>query len=191
MASASPDYIVVRFDPGPIEPGMREVLLDYVDRFEPLDFEAGHKAKAWLDGAIRTGRLAIPTELVLSEDQSELVGFFAVDDIEVEIAAGDVGVMQMRKVVKDPNASKHKATKLVWIARSRTSQKGLGGEMFEEALAIADIAESCALMLEPYDDATEGIWTDRFDLRRPRRGGAEEWSNSLWHPVGDPPQDFC
>lgn len=181
------DYPVGGLDPGRIPPGVRAHLLGLIERFEPLPFEAGEKAKLWLETNVSAGVLPLSTYFGFSEDESEVFGFFAIDQIEVKVAPGDTPVMQVRHRL-DPEAEKQPATKLVWIARSQSSPAGFGAELFDYALALATEAGSCALTVDAYDEETEKMWQRNYDLREPRRG-SEEWS-CLWHAVGQAPQDF-
>ena len=98
-------------------------------------------------------------------------------------------VMQVRKVLKDPRAQRQRATKLVWIARSSSSESGFGLEMFEHALLLAFEQGSVALMVDAYDTATAEMWVRHpYHLREPH-AGTEEWI-CLWHAVGKADQSF-
>jgi len=161
-----------------------------IEKFEPLEFEAAEKAKAWLETSVSSGKLAMKTHLVFSEDATRLFGFFVLDDAEVEVAPGDVPIMVVRDTIKDPNAKTQRAVKLVWIARSVESHAGFGNELFDHALVLATEAGGCALMVEPYDEETaEKLWVEHFDLRKPRTG-TTDWT-CLWHALGTPDQTFC
>jgi hypothetical protein len=161
-----------------------------IGEFEPLEFEAAEKAKAWLETSVSSGKLAMKTYLVFSEDGARLFGFFVLDDAEVEVAPGDVPIMIVRDTIKDPRAKKQHAVKLVWIVRSIESDAGFGNELFDHALVLATEAGGCALMVEPYDEETaEKLWIDHFDLRKPRTGTAD-WT-CLWHALGTADQTFC
>lgn len=184
------DYPLVVFQPGPIPRGVRDALMALIGAFEPLDFEAAEKAKAWLETNVSSGRLPMKTHLVFSEDGSKLFGFFVLDDEEVEVAPGDVPIMVVRDTIENPNATKQRAVKLVWIARSCESDSGFGNQLFDHALVLAWEAGGCALMVEPYDEETaEKLWIEHFHLRKPR-AGAEDWT-CLWHALGKANQDFC
>jgi hypothetical protein len=153
--------------------------------FEPLDFEPGRKAIAWLDANISAGRLPMDTYLVFSEDSSELLGFFVLELVEVAVSSGDLPIIELRRKLKDPHGPQP-AVKLVWIARSANSPKGFGQELFDQALALAFEADACALLVEPYDEETaQRVWLDHYELRTPRPNQRDpgEWSY-LWHAVG-------
>ncbi len=185
-------YPLQIIEPGPIGGDYRKQVQQWIEAFEPLEpFEAGTKAKLWLQANLETENLPHRTYLVFNdEDPDQLFGFFVLDSLDVQVSPGDVPIMQVRHVVKDPHAHAQPATKLVWIARHRDSPSGIGAEMFEYALYVAEEAGSCALMVDAYDQATaEELWIKRFDLRQPR-AGASEWS-CLWHTVGEPDQTFC
>jgi hypothetical protein len=164
--------------------------MEWVGGFEPLGFEAGRRAKLWLETNLSAENLPLRTYCVFSDvDESELFGFLVLDEIQVEVAPFDIPIMQVRHAVRDPRAEKHPATKLVWIARSSTSPSGFGSELFEHALLVATEVGSCALMVDAYDEKTaEDLWIRHYDLRKPRDGAAE-WS-CLWHSVGQPDQTF-
>lgn len=184
------DYPLIVLQPGPIPRSMRDALMRLIEAFEPLDFEAAEKAKAWLETNVSAGNLPLKTHLVFSEDGSELFGFFVLDDEEVCVAPQDVPIMQVRKTIDDPSAEKQHAVKLVWIARSRESDAGFGNELFDHALVLAWEAGGCALMVEPYDEETaEKLWLKHFHLRKPR-DGAEDWT-CLWYALGEADQTFC
>lgn len=188
--TAEPDYPLVALQPGPISRGTREVLMRLIEAFEPLEFEAAEKAKAWFETNVSAGRLPMKTHLVFSEDGSRLFGFFVLDEEEVEVAPGDVPIMVVRDAIENPNAERQRAVKLVWIARSVESDAGFGNQLFDHALVLAWEAGGCALMVEPYDEETaEKLWIRHFQLRKPRTGAAG-WT-CLWHALGNPNQDFC
>jgi hypothetical protein len=163
--------------------------MGYLANFECLDFDAARKAKAWLETNISAGVLPLDTYLAFSEDEAELFGFIVLEEIDVKVAPEDVPIMQMRNAVDNPRAEKQKAVKLVWIARSDSSDPGFGGELFDHALLVALEAGACALMVEPFDDKTaDELWLRHYHLRRPR-DGADEWS-CLWHAVGEADQTW-
>jgi hypothetical protein len=184
------EYPVFSISAGSLPWGIRDPLMRLIEKFEPLDFEAAEKAKAWLETSVSAGKLAFDTHLAFSEDGERLFGFFALDDEEVAVAPEDVPIMVVRKTIADPEAATQQAMKLVWIARSRDSDAGFGNELFDHALVLAWEAGGCALMVEPYDEETEQrLWIDHFHLRKPRTG-TTGW-NHLWYPLGTPNQDFC
>lgn len=187
MRAPEREYPLIVLQQGTIHGKDRSIVASWAGEFEPLDFEAGRRAKAWLETNISSELVPLQTYLALSEDESKLYGFFALDEIEVEVAPHDMPVMEVRKAI-DPDAPRQHATKLAWIARSRHSDPGFGAEMFEYALLVATEAGSCALMVDAYDEATAQMWMERYQLRKPRAGAAD-WT-CLWHAVGTPPQDF-
>lgn len=190
MAVGEPNYPLLVLEAGPIPRGMRDGLMGLIRAFEPLQFEAAEKAKAWLETSVSSGKLAFKTYLVFSEDGNRLFGFFALDRQEVRVAPGDVPIMQVRETIVDPQAETQHAVKLVWIVRSVASDAGFGNELFDHALVFATEDGGCALMVEPYDEATaEKLWIRHFYLRKPRDGSAS-WT-CLWYPLGEPDQTFC
>lgn len=179
------EYPLIQLPAGSVQE-LGEELAAAAEAFEPLDFEPGRKATAWLQANIGAGRLPMDTYLVLSEDFSELLGFFVLELIEIVVSSGDLPIIEVRKKLKDPHGPQP-AVKLVWIARSRTSPKGFGQELFDAALALAFEAGACALLVEPYDDKTaQRVWLDHYELRAPRpdQGNPREWSY-LWHAIGE------
>lgn len=190
MGAGERDYPVFRLARGPLERGLAEHLLPMIREFEPLGFEAAIKAKAWLETSVSSGSLGFDTYLALSEDLRHIIGFFALGEEEVEVAPGDLPIMLVRKVLENPDAEKQRALKLVWIARSCTSPTGFGNDLFDHALVIAFEAGGCAVMVEPYDEATaKKLWLDHFQLRKPRDGAAG-WQ-CLWYALGQADQGFC
>lgn len=190
MGAAERDYPVFLLEAGQLPRGLSERLMPMIQAFEPLGFEAADKAKAWLETSVSSGSLGFDTYLALSEDLRHIIGFFALGAEEVEVAPGDLPIMQVRKVIDDPNAEKQRALKLVWIARSRTSPAGFGNDLFDHALVVAVEAGGCAVMVEPYDEATaKKLWLGHFELREPRDGTAD-WQ-CLWYALGQANQDFC
>ena len=135
--AVEPDYPHVVLDVRPIPRGLRDWLMGPIRAFEPLECEAAEKAKAWLETSVSSGKLAFKTYLVFSENGRQLIGFFALDDLEVRVAPQDVPIMQVRKTIDDPGADMQHAVKLVWIARSRASEAGFGNELFDHALVFA------------------------------------------------------
>jgi hypothetical protein len=180
---------VVPLGPGSIQGDDRAIVGELIERFEPLEFEAGAKAKAWLETSVSSGALAFPTYLVLSEDESELYGFFALDELEVKVAPYDTTVMEVRKVLRKPRTKPQQATKLVWIARSRSSEPGFGVEMFEYALLVAFEARSVALMVDAFDEATAEMWVRKPYFLREPHAGTDGWT-CLWHALGKADQSF-
>lgn len=184
-------YPLEILEPGPLGGEFRKQVQQLIEPFEPLEpFEAGKKAKFWLQTNLETENLPHRTYLVFNdEDPGQLFGFFVLDALEIQVSRGDLPIMQVRRAIKDPDAPTQAATKLVWIARHKDSPAGIGAEMFEYALYVAEREGSCALMVDAYDRATaEELWIRRFDLRKPRDGAAE-WS-CLWHTVGQSDQLF-
>lgn len=164
--------------------------MQLIDAFEPLEFEAAEKAKAWLETNVSAGNLPLKTYLVFSEDGTRLFGFFVLDSEEVRVAPEDVPIMQVRHTIDDPRAERQHAVKLVWIARSRSSDPGFGNELFDHALVVAFEDGGCALMVEPYDEETaERLWIEHFHLRKPREG-TTGWT-CLWHALRPADQTFC
>jgi hypothetical protein len=183
------DYPLLVLEAGPIHGGLREEMMRFISAFVPLEFEAADKAKAWLETNVSAGILPLKTYLVFSEDEAELLGFFVIDEMDVRVAPEDVPIMQVRKAIDDPKAETQRAMKLVWIARSLSSDPGFGNELFEHALLLAWEAGGCALMVEPYDQETaERLWRKHFHMREPR-GGTDDWT-CLWHAVGEANQDW-
>jgi len=190
LGAGERDYPVFRLEKGQLPRGLAEHLTPMIRKFEPLSFEAADKAKAWLETSVSSGSLGFDTYLALSEDLLHIVGFFALGEEEVEVAPGDLPIMQARKVIKNPNAKRQRALKLVWIARCQTSPPGFGNDLFDHALVVAYEAGGCAVMVEPYDEATaKKLWLEHFELRKPRDGAAD-W-RCLWYALGQPYQDFC
>lgn len=184
-------FPLVVIEAGPLGGAYRDQVQRWIESFEPLEpFDAGKKAKLWLETNLETENLPHRTYLVFSdEDEDQLFGFFVLDSLDVEVAPGDVPIMQVRQAIQNPRAHSHPATKLVWIARHQESPAGIGAEMFEYALFVAEEEGSCALMVDAYDKETaEELWIKRFDLRQPR-AGASQWS-CLWHTVGEANQTF-
>jgi hypothetical protein len=190
VAASEREYPLIHLERGPIRGAARDTVARWVDGFEPLEFEAGRKAKAWLETNLSAEVLPLDSYFVFNDrDEDELYGFMALDEIEVRVAPHDIPIMQVRDAISDPSAEQHRATKLVWIARSQASPAGLGSELFDYALLVATKAGSCALMVDAFDEETaEELWIRRYDLRKPRDGG-EGWS-SLWHSVGKANQSF-
>jgi len=192
-------FSLVEIEAGPIGGEYGAQVERWVDTFEPLEeFEAGVRAKFWLKANLETENLPHRTFLVFSDQDPQLLfGFFVLDSLDVHVSPGDVPIMRVRHpvnepdtpVIKDPHAATQLATKLVWIARHKDSPAGIGAEMFEYALHVAEEAGSCALMVDAYDETTaQKLWIDRFDLRKPR-AGATDWS-CLWHTVGQADQTW-
>ncbi len=176
---------MVRLDAGPVH-GLQPSILETIERFEPIDFEPGQRAAEWLRLNVDTGNLPLDTYLVFDEQLEELLGFFVVELIEVRVARGDVPIMEVRKRIEDASAPQP-ALKLVWIARSTRSPKGLGQELFDEVLVRALEAGAVAVVVEPYDEATaKKLWEEHFHCRIPRddSSSAGEWSEYMWYPVG-------
>lgn len=190
MAVSERQYPLTFLAPGPIRGEVRDTVARWVAAFEPLDFEAGERAKLWLETNLDAEVLPLETYLVFNDlDEDELFGFFVLADTHVKVAPGDIPIMQVRHAIEDPLAERQPATKLVWIARSKASPPGLGSELFDYALLVATQKSSCALTVDAYDEKTaEELWLRRYDLRKPRDGG-DGWS-SLWHAVGQADQSF-
>lgn len=184
------EYPVATLSAGPLAPGLRDPLMRLLEGFEPLEFKAAEKAKAWLETSVSAGNLGFDTHLAFSEDGERLFGFFAVGEEDVQVAPGDIPAMVVRKTIDDPEAETQHAMQLVWIARSRESNSGFGDELFNHALVLGMEAGACALTVEPYDEPTEKkLWLEHFHFRKPRKGSSG-WTR-LWFPVGKANQDFC
>jgi hypothetical protein len=177
------EFPLVHLPAGPVRE-LPEPLARAIQDFKPLQYEPGHKAAEWLDTNVRARRLPFDTYLVLSEDSSELLGFFVLEPMEVLVSAGDLPILQLRHQIDEP-AAPQPALKLVWIARSETSPKGFGQELFDEALVKAYEDGALALLVEPYDEETaRKIWLEHYQMRtpRPNQGHPGEWIY-LWHAV--------
>lgn len=120
MSASERQFPLEILEAGPIRGPARDIVLGWAARFEPLDFEAGRKAKTWLETNLAAEVLPLRTYFAFNDkDESELYGFFVLDQIEVKVAAGDLPIMQVRDAIDDPGAERHPATKLVWIVRRR------------------------------------------------------------------------
>ncbi len=186
---------------GPIAGELRDEIMRYVRSFEPLEREAARKAKAWLETNIEGGVLPQDVRLVYSEDESQLFGFFVVDEIDVQPPPRDIERMQVRKTtvataesrktIKDPRAPTQRAMKLVWIARSVDSTPDVGAEMFDHAVQLGEEADCCAMMIEPYDDETaRRLWIEHYEFIA-GDGDDDDWSSCLWYALGEPDQTFA
>jgi hypothetical protein len=182
-------YPALVLEPGPIPGWQQEMAEDWATAFDPLDFDAGHRAKAWLETNLSTGVVPLLTYLVYSEDDSESYGLFALDQVEIDVAPFDRPILKARHAIEDVNVGRHPATKLVWVARAGCSPSGFGAEMFEHAMLKAAERGSCALLVDAADQETaERLWMKHYDMRQPRDGAAQ-WT-SLWHPLGEANEDF-
>jgi hypothetical protein len=190
VAASEREFPLIHLERGPIRGPARDTVAQWAAGFEPLDFEAGRKAKAWLETNLAAEVLPLDSYFVFNDrNEDELYGFMALDEIEIRVSPSDIPIMQVRDAIGDPRAERHPATKLVWIARSKSSPSGFGSELFDYALLLATRKRSCALMVDAFDQETaEKLWIRRYELRKPRDGG-EGWS-SLWHSVGKADQSF-
>jgi hypothetical protein len=174
---------LVHLPAGPIGE-IPDSLASAIQGFQPLPFEPARKAAEWLDSNLRAGRLPMDTYLVLSEDSSQLLGFFVLEPMEVFVSRGDQPILELRHKLDDPSAAQS-ALRLVWLARSALTTSGFGQELFDEVLVKAVEADTLAVLVEPYDETTaQRIWIDHFQFRTPRPNldRPEEWTY-LWHAV--------
>jgi hypothetical protein len=184
------DYPSVTFNPRVLSDQERREIAAWLLTFEPLDFEAARQTKLWIETNLAAGTFPYTTVFVFAGDGSdELFGCFVMDQMEVEVARDDIPIMQVRKAIKEPRVRRHPATKIVWMARSKSSPAGLGQQMFNHALKVAEEDGCCAVMVDAYDQETaEKLWIRTYHLRKPRPGAAD-WS-CLWHSVGQADQSF-
>lgn len=137
----------IRLIPERIEEGLPAWLLAEIERFEPLDFPAGHGAINWLRDHI--GNPEGPWEVVLTLDpQKRLLGFFA---------------LAYKKVRLHPDAGRETAMEVAWIARSAKTQKGFGRGLLTYAITIALGGGAVALVVSPHDKMTQKkVWIGGF-----------------------------
>jgi hypothetical protein len=201
LMAAEREYPLQILPAGPIVGELREEIMKYVQDFEPLEREAARKAKAWLETNVEGGVLPQEVRLVYSEDESQLLGFFVIDEIDVKPSPREVERMQVRKnttsgaeglkTIENPRAATQRAMKLVWIARSINSTEDVGSEMFDHAVQLGEEAGCCAIMVEPYDDETaKRLWMEHYEFIE-GEGDDDEWSSCLWYPLGEPDQTFA
>jgi hypothetical protein len=175
------EYKLLHLPKGAIRDLLTDEVREMVRTFDPLDFEPADKAKEWLQVNVQAEVLPLDTYLVFSEDETELLGFFVLELVEVRVATGDVPIMKLRGGELDPQAPVHPGIKLVWMVRSDSSSPGFGEELLEQALLLAVEAKVCALLVEPYDDDTaERLWKNHFQFRELRPGGDDD---VLWHTL--------
>lgn len=168
-----------------IEAGLADDLIEAIDDFEPLPFDAARGATTWLQRQVNEGLDPMLTILALDPIESRLCGFFVLGFTTITLSPGDQPIVQIAHKLEDPHAPQV-AAEIAWIARSRGTEKGFGRDLFHYAVALAIDSGSIAMVVTPHDDETaQKLWIGRYRFR-PRRsttGKSTPMQSKLWYPV--------
>lgn len=190
------DLPTVVLTPADVEQGISPHLAELIDRFDPLAFEAGADATAWLQRKIKERSLPITTVLVTNSQKTQLCGFICMGFTAIALSAdeqrtAEVGIVQRGQKVEDL-CEPRLAANISWIARGSDTRKGFGQRLFDCAVNWAIDNRAIAMVVTPHDEETaRKVWIGRFHFRQPRPQDQPDGAPSrLWYPVHSPEPIF-
>ena len=161
-------------------------LLERAADFEPLDFEAGRAAAAWLRQAAQDGVAVDGTRLAVDERSGALLGFVATRRTTFTLTKSRRVALQLRRF--QLRSGDQPAIAIDWVARSARTPPGFGRQLLLATIAGALADGAGALIVEPSDEGTREMWRRQyrfvpFEARQHEGYSHPEW---LWFPLGDP-----
>lgn len=182
--------------PADVEKGISADHAQLIDGFDPLPFEAGADAKAWLQQQIREGSLPVTTVLVTDSERKRLCGFICIGFTTIALSpdeqrTAEVGIVQRGRKIEEL-CEPHLAANISWIARAANTRKGFGQLLFDCAVNWTIDNRAIAMVVTPHDEATaRKVWIGRFRFRQPRPQDQPDGAPSrLWYPVHSPEPIF-
>jgi hypothetical protein len=168
-----------------IAEGLSDEVVEAVNTFEPLPFDAAHGATSWLRKTLEDGKDPLLTILALDPTEPKLCGFFVLGFTTILLAPDDRPIVEVAYKLKEPHAPQV-AAEIAWIARSRETAKGFGRDLFDYSVLLAIDHGAIAMVVTPHDDETaEKLWIGRYRFRRPKQDPAGEPQSKLWYPSID------
>lgn len=155
-------------------------LYSALSSFEPLPFPAGERAGQWLRSRLKTKDVPVETQVLLNDEGTTVLGFYAIRPIALELSRRDHIKLAVRKrgVKWEPQP----ALLLSWIARSAKSDPGFGRQLFLHAVGNALLNEYVALIIEPDDEDIKRHWIRKYRCMEVDR----DPPGTLWFPVDEP-----
>ena|ERR1035438_10300636 len=177
----------------------QHLLLDAVAEFEPLPRDAGREAARWLRERALDEYGSSVTYLMLLDRQIE--AFYALTSAEVLLSGRD-----RKRIFKDVRENTYEvsprqpASLIAWAAKRAGAGEQCGElilrHAFTSALEVAQNQGNIALVLDPFDEETAGMWMkmEAVKFRRsaePRTGpDGSERIPRLWTPLHPPRKGF-
>ena len=150
-------------------PATAPKLVDRVEAFEPLDFQAGHAAARFLKESALANSAMSRTHLCVTDQRVE--GFYSCCSGSVRLSSRSVKSLGLRTELQTIPA-----ILLTWVARSREGSVS-GREIISTAYALAREAShtvaAAALVLDPMDETVSLLWQGApygFQLSEQTRG---------------------
>lgn len=179
------DYLPVALTPELLDRGEVD-WRDEVERFEPLDHEAGREAAAWLQKQVQEGCPSYETWVLYSESRG-ILGFFALAPMWWRLPRDVAAIINVRRRPQ-LKGTRHLGLHIMWIARDASTNAGFGRELVLGAIQRARIdPQYVALFVDPANSRVKDLWQDEYHFRNVDRG-ASQADGRLWLPV-DPAPD--
>jgi GNAT superfamily N-acetyltransferase len=164
----------VNLTPEQIRAGLPPWLLDEIENFEPLPFDAGRGAVNWLRNHVSDPCEPWVVVLTCAEDWT-LLGFF---------------VLAYKQFSFPPDTEELTAMEVAWIARAAHTKKGFGRELLTYAASVALAKGASAFVASPNDPKTaKKVWLERFEFRlvsKPEPG--DEVTMQVFLGLQEPPE---
>ena len=159
------------------------------DGFEPMPHNEGKEMTDWLRTGIRDAHM--PSLTCAMREGDELLGFFAVERVELRISAKSWPIFELRRrelrqrhreLARRPQP----ALMLSAIARADSTAPGFGRTLFKYALGLA-LADKpiVAVCVKPANERVETMWREKY---RFREMDDPEEPGLLYFPVDPPPE---
>jgi len=159
------------------------------DEFEPLQHNEGRDMVEWLRAGVRDAHMPCPTYAM--RDGDDLLGFFAVERVELRITAKswpffELRRRELRRRYRDLARGTQPALLLCAIARSHSTEAGFGRALFEQAVGMA-LADKpiVAVCVKPANERVAVLWSQTYgfkEMEDPQEPGL------LYFPVDPPPE---
>lgn len=182
----------IELTPESVRDGLSPEIVNLIDEFDPLPFEAGVDAKDWLQGELSERSLPITAILMPDAEHERLDGFICMGFTSISLsrsdqAAAEVGIVQKGRRVEEV-CEPHLAADISWIARGAATRKGFGQRLFNCAVNWGMDNRVLAMVVTPHDEETERkVWIERFRFREAHPSDAQDGApKRLWYPVHKP-----
>jgi hypothetical protein len=171
LADPEPTWVTL---PGPQEELPAE-LRTALDAFDAGERPAAVAAREWLRTQAVDSYETSRTRLLIAERR--IAGFYSLAAAQVELRQSD-----RRRAGLNP--VRVPAALVTWIAKDRRAE--IDGELLllhaaGTARRAAKLQATAVLVVDPFDEATEGMWRERFGFRV---SAEKREPKRLWLPLG-------
>jgi len=154
-----------------------------IERFDPLDHDAGAAMAGWLR-AVADGSEEPKDETHLVSAGDELLGFIAAESGTVDFSRRAWPIVELWAKIRE--RTPQPALLLGAIARSASAtDSGFGHVLFDYAVGVALSNAAVAVLMMPDNDSVAEMWRDRYGLRAMSDPGSP---GLLWFPTSPKPE---